>query len=478
MICLLGGIALLHPWFWSQFPPDADPINFVSALRDYDITADSPHPPGYPLYVGAARAFAAFVGEAHAYQALNLCLLLGMCAALYTAMCGLGMPAVGLAAAALAGLHPLAWSATVIQESYITDGFFSCLVFLIAAWAGARPGLHASLIAAAFLLIGMVRPVSATFLLPLAWLTPLILREGAPSRTALTWSLLTAVLAVGSTGVAWLFTVWLAGGIDVYRANVSRVMGVAASQLSMLAGAPARAHLAMLARLYVWFAVLALPAAAGVALAYWTGTAKGRWRLLAVCAAWIAPALAFYSLVYYLKPTYQLVYLPALCLLAAWGILRAAGARRWVPAVCLGLLAGAGLVFFLTGPASLPLPLRRLTAGYVAERDAAWSRLYAGLDGIPREGSLLVWDAPPRLHLHSVKLLPWSATMATPRPGRDALELFVNRPMKWLDGPPIFGVPPEYARIVHVFDAGGEVAVEVIDLGESRRVSELFQPPR
>jgi hypothetical protein len=38
-------------WFTGQYPGEWDEVDFALALRDYDIVAQQPHFPGYPVYV-------------------------------------------------------------------------------------------------------------------------------------------------------------------------------------------------------------------------------------------------------------------------------------------------------------------------------------------------------------------------------------------------------------------------------------------
>lgn len=61
---------------WPAHPPDIDPINFISALHHYDVSSNAPHAPGYPLYVGLAWLAQHIVETAHAYQFVNLAMLI------------------------------------------------------------------------------------------------------------------------------------------------------------------------------------------------------------------------------------------------------------------------------------------------------------------------------------------------------------------------------------------------------------------
>ena len=40
---------------------DLDSINFALGVRDFDVTRHQPHPPGYPLYVLAAKGVHALI---------------------------------------------------------------------------------------------------------------------------------------------------------------------------------------------------------------------------------------------------------------------------------------------------------------------------------------------------------------------------------------------------------------------------------
>lgn len=88
---VLAGLFLaLHLPFLPSSLEDLDSINFALGIRDYDISQHQPHPPGYPLFVGAAKLlYAAGLSEVHA---LSLLAVIGgavgvfACMALFTAI--------------------------------------------------------------------------------------------------------------------------------------------------------------------------------------------------------------------------------------------------------------------------------------------------------------------------------------------------------------------------------------------------------
>jgi hypothetical protein len=57
----------------AKFPWDWDEILFCLAVRDYNMQAHQPHPPGFPLYVGLAKIARLFTGDDfRALQAINI----------------------------------------------------------------------------------------------------------------------------------------------------------------------------------------------------------------------------------------------------------------------------------------------------------------------------------------------------------------------------------------------------------------------
>lgn len=180
-VFLAAGLALyaiLHITFWAKHPPDVDPINFITALQNYDISVDSPHPPGYPLFVACGRMAALLVGSANAYQLVNLSLLLLSAGLLVRTFKKLRQPEVGLIAATLVLTHPFVVAASLVQESYVADAFCGIVVLASAVFVSNRSiVVRCFVIGAAFVAIGLFRVVSAGLLLPLCvaallWLNP------------------------------------------------------------------------------------------------------------------------------------------------------------------------------------------------------------------------------------------------------------------------------------------------------------------
>lgn len=454
-VLLIGSIATLHCSAWSNHPPDVDPINFQTALRSWDVTADSPHPPGYPLFVWLARGAAHLVGAGDAYQLVNLALLLGTALCLYLVFRHTARPEIGFCAAALLLTHPLAWAATVIAESYISDAFLTCAALACVFLLWNRPWAMVAGLAVTFFLLGLFRPVSCFLVLPLV--AGAVLLAGEVRRPWLAGK--ACLAAMGSAILAYGLTAWMAGGLAIYRAASARVMGGAVRGSSVFAGAPLAAHVAMAGRLVGWNLLLAAPMLVLAALCLML-RGRGLWaprlaKPLAIGLLWWAPPFAFYALVYYLKPTYQLIYLPALLIAAAWAIQE--GLPGWGrPARWLltGCLAAAQLAIFFLAPPSLPPQLFRLTHGYFARQDAAWEELLRDLAPLRRPGTLLVWVEHPSLELYALRLLDWPEPSAVPDPERRKLLYLKPSRMAWLP------VTEESTTVSGRYDSAALIAAE------------------
>jgi hypothetical protein len=71
---VLGALFLaLHLPFLPPSLEDLDSINFALGVRDYDVSQHQPHPPGYPLFIAAAKLIHALgLSEVHALSLLGV----------------------------------------------------------------------------------------------------------------------------------------------------------------------------------------------------------------------------------------------------------------------------------------------------------------------------------------------------------------------------------------------------------------------
>jgi hypothetical protein len=59
---LAAAFALAHAPFLVSTLEDIDSVNFALGIRDFDVAAHRPHPPGYPIYIAAGKAGVAVAG--------------------------------------------------------------------------------------------------------------------------------------------------------------------------------------------------------------------------------------------------------------------------------------------------------------------------------------------------------------------------------------------------------------------------------
>jgi hypothetical protein len=420
---LLLPIALLHVLGWSRHPSDVDPINFVAALTKWDLAGDAPHPPGYPLYVGAAKTIAALMPGISAYQTLNLLLLFATGVLLYLIL----RPHDRLAALAAAGLlatHPLAWAATVTSECYVSDALAATAVLAFALRSRRMSGKTAFVaMFFVYFFCSMVRPVSVALLLPLG----VVAAAYTAARFDRLRALIIASAAACAFAVGYLCTVQLAGGMDAYRFAVTRVMGAAVRENSVLAGASVQAHGAMLGKMLVWFVLLATPYAACWFYARRNGerppgsTHEARW----IAAAWLLPVVGFYALVYYLKPTYHLIELPLLVMTGALGLSHLG--RRFVPRwklapalLCMTLQVG----YFWLAPKGLPKPLARLGHQSFSTIDRGWDSLERHLRNDRGPEVLVIYHSHPQLPFRALRLIMADQLQAVVQRGENGIGLY------------------------------------------------------
>ena len=428
---ILLAVSCLHVLAWSNHPPDVDPINFMAALQDYNISQDAPHPPGYPLYVALAKVTKFIVGPNHAFQLVNLAMVLITSVLLAVIGLQLGSRLAGSIAATLFAVHPLVWAATVIQECYVSDALGGAA---LVACGLAMGRLRYCAIVIFFMIvlgIGLLRPTSGLLLLP-SGLVAIWLTTAADSHR---WRLicLAAVAAVTALGAAYLVTVFLAGGHEIYRTASDRVMGDAFRANSLLGGAPFSAHMAMAGKLAVWFALWAAPLGF-LAVLNRIVAHHGDWRAVGLLiAVWILPALGFYTFIYYLKPTYQIIFVPALCIGCGSVLATIAHNRSIIIVFFVGFITATGPGLFWFGTHRLPEPVYRLTHDYFIHRDHEWEKLRRAIAAAP-DDCIIVHPKWSKLPPQALRLLTARKTYAILDP-RGVVSINANG--LWLEPDPI-----------------------------------------
>jgi hypothetical protein len=190
---------------------DWDETLFMLAMRDYDVSAYHPHPPGFPLFIGLAKLIP--LDSFHALQAI----------AVVSSM--LVFPAMFLLARELRATFFVAFASSVLLAIFPNVWFFGGTAF------SDVPSLVLVLFACALLLRGrrsdgaliagaIVLGIAAGFRPQnlLIGFVPSILALRARPRAALIGALLGALILGASYGVA----AHESGGWDVYRATLAR----------------------------------------------------------------------------------------------------------------------------------------------------------------------------------------------------------------------------------------------------------------
>ena len=191
-----------------------DSANFALALQHYNVAWHQPQPPGYILYVAAARLVHFVVADANAaYVWLSVVASVG--AVWCTVLVGgrlFGAPA-GVLGGLILTTSSLFWGQGVVAYPYAFLALFSSLIVLLAL-RNRSGGRDTTLVSAALLAIaGGFRPELVPFLLPL-WLW------GAWRRPRWRWLAGLGLLAV--LVAAWYVPmIWLSGGWQTYQSASS-----------------------------------------------------------------------------------------------------------------------------------------------------------------------------------------------------------------------------------------------------------------
>ncbi len=410
---------------------DVDSINFALGIRDYDVAQHQPHPPGYPVYLLAAKAVSIVVRDEVLALAL-LSVVTGGAAvlalfALYRVLAErAGAPSsVGFAATVLAATAPLFWFTAARPLSDVPG---------LAAAIGAQAMIVRAQTVRALATAALLAGLGAGIRSQVVWLTaPLLLLQWARLPHAERWRAAVAATVAYGAGVAmWLVPLLVAsGGPGAYWAALIDQGAEDFSGVVMLWTHPSPRLLAQslyASYLLPWGVVLlgvVVMAWAAVGAA-WLLRRRDRWRVVVTLVAAYAPYHAF-NLLFQETATvrYVLPMVVPIAFLAAAGL----GAAFSRATLSLSLAAAAAGLFVVASP----------LAGYARQ------------------------EAPVFRALGDVR------TTATPRDilamhRRAAFDL--RRPLRWLgDEAPRFArqlpSPPkhEWLELVNYWNAGGRAPV-------------------
>ncbi len=213
---VLGALFMaLHLPFLPPTLEDLDSINFALGIRHFDISQHQPHPPGYPLFIGAAKLLHAVgLSEVHALSLLGVIaggLALLACMRLFAAMDDeqADSPFVWLAVLVVAAA-PLFWFTAARPLSDMTGLAASLGVQAMLVAGGGIGGLTLAAFLAAF--AAGIRSQVVWLTLPLLVLAVVRLRADVRLQGAIR-----AFVAYAAGGLTWFVPlVLVSGGPSAY----------------------------------------------------------------------------------------------------------------------------------------------------------------------------------------------------------------------------------------------------------------------
>lgn len=357
--------------FAARYPTEWDSVQLTLGVRRFDVTQDSPHPPGYWLYVASGRAVRALTGL-NAQRSLQVvAALAGAVAVAVVYLIGrrIGGAWLGWATALFLLTSPYLLFYSSIVSSSAFDAL-ACAILLVLVWDARAGSAHA---VAAAIVLGLGAGFRQSMVVMFAPLVAMaVVRCVRSLRAAI------AVVVAGAASVLlWLVPMMLdqPGGLARYRGYSSAYTGPTLKTTSPLFGSTRQAFVNNIgqATAYTLAAVALLVPVLVIAL-FLQRARSVRNPVPAVrflLFALTAPA-AVVLLVQYGRPGYVLAYLPVLALLLLLPAARLRGRRQAVATVLVGFVCLANAQRFLGAPGILPLSvLNEESAWFTQERHGA-----------------------------------------------------------------------------------------------------------
>lgn len=347
--CAILALAAYGAFLWlfrPATPFEWDEVLAQRAVVRYDVAAHAPQPPGFPAYIGAAKAVNWLVRDPLvALQIVGILAALGALAAVWQLSRRLGAPPLlaGAAAALLAASPGFAFMANV-GTSDVTGTAVGVATVLALMAAVERPELLPLAAAVAGLAIGVRPQIGAVFAPALVWAAARAVRAGAWGKLALA-----AGLGLLVAATCWVPAILVTGPQRWWGATTWHLHYIATVERPYHLP---RAHIIDLLQYWFLNSFVGWRFAVPLWLLVITGAVAlvrtGRGRLAA--AAGMAAGSYLLSALLTMNLTVSLRYLlpatPFLAILAAGGLAaRHAGVRRTVGALvtlwCLAALAWA-----------------------------------------------------------------------------------------------------------------------------------------
>ncbi len=350
---------------------DSDGAEYAFALDKFDMARGYPHAPGYPYFVLCAKPIYALTGDANiSLVAVAIGFSALACGALYLLGTALFGPWVGLAAALLLMTDSNFWHFGVAWRPPPAGVFWAVIVALCAYRIRRASPRWSSICALVIGVAGGFRQQILTFFTPM-WLW---FSRQVGWRRLVGGLIIIAVLTGTWIGLASHWT----GGYAIYQASNQaqwREHIYNSSVFAAVSNGPKAVVERLIHRLGVWSELLFGGHSHLSVLAWLLPLLYALGRILRpqciysderpqLLLAWIAPVMAFHLLVNMDNRSYVLIYMPALCLLAALGIYLFCAdlrellpdGRRWQLPVCivvvvvLGMMLNVGVFVLRTQP--------------------------------------------------------------------------------------------------------------------------------
>ncbi|MGB9589717.1 MAG: hypothetical protein ACPL68_02415 [Candidatus Hydrothermia bacterium] len=330
---LYAGLFALLTWisrvpFLSRYLWHFDSGNMALGLYEFNLAKHQPHPPGYIIFMGVAKAFHFLLGDANLALVSASVLFSGIAVGLiYLFGKKFFGEKVGLWAGVFLALNPDFWLHGEVALVYSAGAFGGILVafvswFMVRYRASLRP-MHAILVGLAIGLVGGLRQ-SDLFLLAPLW-GYAFWRAGRENIAFLLWGALG--MAVGI--FAWSVPLYL---LSPEGSPAGQLIG-SARDTSLFFGAPLKNHLRMVILLCL-FTLLALgPAGAILLLIPWkfrpTRATLGKDDII-LLMLWVIPSVLFFALIHFTNPGHMFLFLGAIVIAEA--LVAAAFRSPWLPA--------------------------------------------------------------------------------------------------------------------------------------------------
>ena len=358
-LVIAGSIVVLGSRMWAlaRSPWDWDEMLFLLALRDYDVPLHHPHPPGFPLFIGAAQIFRIVgFGDFRALQMVNLAATIFIVPAMVLLCREVGFRfSTSFLAALIFAFLPNVW---FYSETAFSD--VAAVVAAIAACGLLMRGRYSTVaLFAGALLLGVAAGMRPQYLviavIPFALVAWHRRRNGAPASAGAV--LLTAAIVIG----AYYAAAVLSGGWARY-AEANRLHQEYIARTDSFASPIRPSLLRVSDDFFFWpfrAPVINLVVAALIAHSLFAAVIRRRWPIV-ITMGMFGPFLigAWLILDFHSSSRFSIGYMPMYAILAADGIGVIAGTMRRYEAAVEHALAG----FLIVGMILWTLPAVRIPA--------------------------------------------------------------------------------------------------------------------